>query len=365
MDVTYNTNSNGVGIAIEESKNEIVLLSTKAAEFVLKDINKYGIKTVETGYFNGEDWVKTNDKDYTESNDDIKVETDDYDCIRIETTQEIPKEKIIYPISGKIDGEQYSWLFGENDEAQKMGAYNYNDEYGDIRIGIGTNDTITQNDGVHFSGPSCSDSEVADCNNAQETNRYILIKPTYSGTLTMKVRFDGITGKAKGRFYYNDYGTEALFDDVDLSKLQKSYTEYGAQIGSDISDTAEHVLTMKVEAGHTYAIHSYVYQGGVYLSEMYYTLEKTTPPDSMLSVKSLNVTDSSLNYEFNIDNEVVADLRDDVAQRLRHDDAHHRLHMCHADGLRALGLAGVDGDNAAPDGLGHVGAGVDGHDQDA
>ena len=305
LDVTYNTNSNGVGIAIEESKNEIVLLSTKAAEFVLKDINKYGIKTVETGYFNGEDWVKTNDKDYTESNDDIKVETDDYDCIRIETTQEIPKEKIIYPISGKIDGEQYSWLFGENDEAQKMGAYNYNDEYGDIRIGIGTNDTITQNDGVHFSGPSCSDSEVADCNNAQETNRYILIKPTYSGTLTMKVRFDGITGKAKGRFYYNDYGTEALFDDVDLSKLQKSYTEYGAQIGSDISDTAEHVLTMKVEAGHTYAIHSYVYQGGVYLSEMYYTLEKTTPPDSMLSVKSLNVTDSSLNYEFNIDNEVL------------------------------------------------------------
>ena len=62
---------------------------------------------------------------------------------------------------------------------------------------------------------------------------------------------------------------------------------------------------MKVEAGHTYAIHSYVYQGGVYLSEMYYTLEKTTPPDSMLSVKSLNVTDSSLNYEFNIDNEVL------------------------------------------------------------
>ena len=38
---------------------------------------------------------------------------------------------------------------------------------------------------------------------------------------------------------------------------------------------------------------------------MYYTLEKTTPPYSMLSVKSLNVTDSSLNYEFNIDNEVL------------------------------------------------------------
>ena len=38
--------------------------------------------------------------------------------------------------------------------------------------------------------------------------------------------------------------------------------------------------------------------------------------------------------------------------------------MGHADGLGALGLARVDGDDAAPDGLGHVGAGVDGNDQD-
>ena len=37
--------------------------------------------------------------------------------------------------------------------------------------------------------------------------------------------------------------------------------------------------------------------------------------------------------------------------------------MVHADGLGALGLAGINGDNAAPDGLGHVSAGVDGHHQ--
>ena len=35
----------------------------------------------------------------------------------------------------------------------------------------------------------------------------------------------------------------------------------------------------------------------------------------------------------------------------------------HADGLGALGLAGVDGDNAAADGLGHIGAGIDGDHQ--
>ena len=64
-----------------------------------------------------------------------------------------------------------------------------------------------------------------------------------------------------------------------------------------------------------------------------------------------------------VDDQVIADLRHDVAQGLRQDDAGHGLHMRHADGFGALGLAGVDGDNAAPDGLGHVGAGVDGHHQ--
>ena len=37
----------------------------------------------------------------------------------------------------------------------------------------------------------------------------------------------------------------------------------------------------------------------------------------------------------------------------------------HADGHRALKLAAVDGDDAAAHDLGHIGAGVDGHDQDA
>ena len=38
--------------------------------------------------------------------------------------------------------------------------------------------------------------------------------------------------------------------------------------------------------------------------------------------------------------------------------------MGHADGLGTLSLAGVDGNNAAPDGLGHVGTGVDGNHHD-
>ena len=64
-----------------------------------------------------------------------------------------------------------------------------------------------------------------------------------------------------------------------------------------------------------------------------------------------------------IDDIVVADLGNDVADSLGHNDVHHGLHMGHADGLGTLGLAGVNRDNAAPDGLGHIRAGVDGHDE--
>ena len=42
----------------------------------------------------------------------------------------------------------------------------------------------------------------------------------------------------------------------------------------------------------------------------------------------------------------------------------HGLPVGHADGHGALGLAGIDGDDAAADRLGHVGAGVDGDDEE-
>ena len=65
-----------------------------------------------------------------------------------------------------------------------------------------------------------------------------------------------------------------------------------------------------------------------------------------------------------VDDEVVADLGHNVAEGLGQDDTGHGLHVGHTDGLGPLGLAGVHGDDAAADGLGHVGAGVDGdHDE--
>ena len=65
-----------------------------------------------------------------------------------------------------------------------------------------------------------------------------------------------------------------------------------------------------------------------------------------------------------VDDEIVSNLGHDVPQGLGQDDAGHGLDVGHADGLGALSLAGVNGDNAAADGLRHVGAGVDGDHQD-
>ena len=44
-----------------------------------------------------------------------------------------------------------------------------------------------------------------------------------------------------------------------------------------------------------------------------------------------------------VDDQVVADLRQDDAEGLRQDDAFHRLPVRHAERLRGLGLPGVDG----------------------
>ena len=64
-----------------------------------------------------------------------------------------------------------------------------------------------------------------------------------------------------------------------------------------------------------------------------------------------------------IDDEVVADLRHDIPQRLGQNHIGHGLHMGHTDGFRTLCLTGINGDNAAADRLGHVCTGVDGNDQ--
>ena len=60
---------------------------------------------------------------------------------------------------------------------------------------------------------------------------------------------------------------------------------------------------------------------------------------------------------------VVADLGHDISQGLGQDHIEHGLKMVHANGLCALGLAGINGEDATADGFCHICAGVDGYHQ--
>ena len=61
---------------------------------------------------------------------------------------------------------------------------------------------------------------------------------------------------------------------------------------------------------------------------------------------------------------LVAGRRDDHAHRLRQHDPPQRLHPRHAQRLRGVGLALIDGDDPRPDDLGHVGALVEAEAED-
>ena len=65
----------------------------------------------------------------------------------------------------------------------------------------------------------------------------------------------------------------------------------------------------------------------------------------------------------NVDNQVIADLRHNIADGLGQDDIFHGLHMGHTDGLGALHLTGIHRNDAAPDGFRHIGSRVNGYHQ--
>lgn len=266
LGVTYNTENNGVGIAIEQSDRETVLLSTKPAEFLISGIGAYGRVTAESGYYNGDEWVSAGEKTYTADGDNITISMDGYECVRILTAEPVPAAPVIEAVSGTASEGKYTWRLGAPAETEGAGVYDYSDEYAKIRIAAGTGDSLTRQNGLWWSGPSCREND-----SAADTNRYILVRPAYSGKLTVTIRFAEAAGSRKSRIWYNDFGTDITFDAVDTSTLKKSA---GTQIGGDITDKYEHTLSFDVEAGHLYSLHTY--NSGSYIADMYYESDDIT-----------------------------------------------------------------------------------------
>lgn len=285
LDVTYNTENNGVGIAIEKNEKEMVLLSTSASEFVIDDIKKYGIVSLETGYYDGDTWIKESDKTYTENDNSVHILLNAYDCVKLTAAETIPKTPVIMAVSGNAENGKYSWSFGTPDEAHDKGIYHYSDAYASINVASGINDSVTKENGIYFSDSSCKETD-----SAQDNNRYILINPEYSGKLSITIRFSNATSSAKGRIYYNDFTGSP--DEIDLSTLKKGV---GTQLGSDFTNTAAQTLSFDVQAGHVYSLHTY--NRASYISEMYMESDEiAVKPDMTIQLEKITVdADGKLN----------------------------------------------------------------------
>ncbi len=282
LDVTYNTDNNGVGIAIEESEKEIVLLSTKASEFNINDIQEYGIASAETGYFNGDEWVKEDNKEYTPDGDNISVAMEAYECVKITVSKSIPKAPVIQAVSTDIENGKCTWKFGVPEETTGKGIYDYSDKHSSVRIAAGNNDSVTQEKGLYWSDSGCKESD-----SAFDNNRYLMIKPEYSGKVSVTIQFPTATNSARGRIYYNDFGTDTEFDKADISILKKGK---GTQLGSDFTNSTEQTLTFNVEAGHLYSLHTY--NRASYISAMYYEAGEITvdeKEDTPVSLTNITV----------------------------------------------------------------------------
>lgn len=169
-------------------------------------------------------------------------------------------------IHGTRDGNVYTWNFGE---ASGKNTFNYSDDYASIRIGLGEKDRLGQGTGVDtlsgnaitFVGPSCMETnDTNGLKNADETNRYILITPNYSGTISFSIAFtfssnEG-TGSANGRVGLYTFDDANAVDLTQLVKIEQNDTDHN--LGNFSSSTgSSRTVTFSVEKGKTYSLHTY------------------------------------------------------------------------------------------------------------
>ncbi len=172
----------------------------------------------------------------------------------------------IQPVTGSEAGGVYTFHIG-NTDVSGTGTYNYSDDYFEVRTAISGNDNITAENGLYYNGGGC-----AETNSAQDTNRYILIKPVYSGTLNVTINFPSAGAKSRGCIYYNDFGTTG-FDEVDLTTLKK---DKGTNFSGNITTSGAKTVRFEAVAGHTYALHTYNIKS--YITALYYELNDPDAP---------------------------------------------------------------------------------------
>ncbi len=289
--VIYNTENNGVGIAIEASDTEIVLASTKEAQFVLKTANTYGVSSVETGEYADTEWISSGSKAYTEAGDDIVIDMDSYDCVKITLNSVIPQgEKQEYTYSYDSSTGTYVYDFSQISPSTPL---TQDITISNLKIHGTADDLINPNAAIYndMNGNETLDGGIWWGGKTSGKNRYIEYTPEKDGTLTLKLH--NTYNKGSRTTSWLRYGTVL------------EGTPMGAS--DDLLSTDYLTMTAELEGGKTY--YFWPVGGGVTISSITYNADSVAF-DDVLSSNGSTVT-SQLDGDLIIakyDNGVLSDI---------------------------------------------------------
>ena len=177
------------------------------------------------------------------------------------------------PVTGSYDANTttYTWTFAnepEGTDTAQSRNYETKDKIADLRLVLRSGDYVSNAAGIHFNDKSVGDS------GSIQNSRYILVKPTYDGTLSATIEFPTAKSNVKCRLYAYDYGTGADFDSIDETLAAKGGT---MATTPDITNANAATRTLNLQGGHTYAI--YTYQRASNISALSYKVTEEIVPE--------------------------------------------------------------------------------------
>lgn len=177
------------------------------------------------------------------------------------------------PVTGSYDANTttYTWTFAnepEGTDTAQSRNYETKDKIADLRLVLRSGDYVSNAAGIHFNDKSVGDS------GSIQNSRYILVKPTYDGTLSATIEFPTAKSNVKCILYAYDYGTGADFDSIDETLAAKGGT---MATTPDITNANDATRTLNLQGGHTYAI--YTYQRASNISALSYKVTEEIVPE--------------------------------------------------------------------------------------
>ncbi len=201
------------------------------------------------------------------------------------------------PISGAYNDstEQYEWSFDTSETG--AATYDYSDDYASVRVGLGNGDQIIANDGttscgIYFSDRSVGEYDSSTVATVSTTGRYIMVKPSISGTINFTINFTSVGSSSVCRIYYAYY-EDTSFNDIDLTTVDKNYKVVDNCTGcgnlTNITSTSSAERSLDLTAGYTYIFYTYRTSSTTsYITAMTYTPSSETTVTAAYATETLD-----------------------------------------------------------------------------